>query len=234
MDEDLPITQSARGLFKATGNSAKPKAVRLLDGSYTKAGSVERAANDFMPTPPEPTRALLFYERQHLAKYPLIWEAACGDGRMMWDLRASGKTVVGSDLIDRGCGATICDFFGFREPLAPAIITNPPYNKINGRDGKGAWVWHAMEVLKIDYMALLLNWAWPGAAGLGDLWATHEPARAYLMRWKIDFTGEGSPPMLNGWFIWDRQHKGTCQLLMMDRRDARQDTLFEANHGETV
>jgi hypothetical protein len=24
------------------------------------------------------------------------------------------------------------------------------------------------------------------------------------MRWKLDFTGEGSPPQRNAWFVWDR------------------------------
>jgi hypothetical protein len=222
------MAQSAQGLFKATGNSAKPRTVRLLDGSYQKTEAPKlRAADDFTPTPPDPTRALLFYERERLSAFPLIWEAACGDGRMQRDIEAGGHKCIGSDLRDRGCGAIIKDFFAFREPLSSCIITNPPHDQINQRDGKGRWVWHAMDVLKVEYMAVLLNWSWPGAAGLGKLWYRHPPARAYLMRWKIDFTGEGAPPMLNGWFIWDRKHVGECRLLMMDRRDVRQGRLLE-------
>lgn len=220
--------QSARGLFRATGNNAKPKVVQLLDGSLQRVSTVARAEDDFTPTPPEPTLALMHYERDALARYPLIWEAACGDGRMMRDLREGGHDVVGSDLRDRGCGAVVKDFFAFTDSLSPCIVTNPPYDKVNERDGKGAWVWHALDVLKIEYMALLLNWSWPGAGGHASLWATHQPSRAYLMRWKIDFTGEGSPPMLNGWFIWDRcTTNKTCELLMMDRVDARQEELFK-------
>ncbi len=220
--------QSARGLFKSMGHRSKPKVQLQLDGSILKVEKVERTEDDFTPTPPEPTRALMHYERDRLKNYPVLWEAACGDGRMMRNLEEDGHKVIGSDLRDRGCGAIIKDFFDFKEPLSPAIVTNPPYDKINERDGKGAWIYHAMDVLKIEYMAVLLNWSWPGAAGLGDLWQTHEPARAYLMRWKIDFTGEGAPPMLNAWFIWDRKAPpGRCQLLMMDRKDVRQHELFE-------
>lgn len=220
-------TQSARALFRATGNKAKPKTIRLLDGSYAKSDTVDRAENDFTPTPPEPTLALLHYERDRLKDFPLIWESACGDGRMMRDMRESGFACVGSDLIDRGCGALIQDYFKIMTPLSPCMITNPPYDKVNGRDGKCAWVWHAMETLGVDYMALLLNWSWPGAAATSDMWRRWPPARAYLMRWKIDFTGEGAPPMLNGWFIWDRKAaKGECKLLMMDRIDARQNNMF--------
>lgn len=220
-------TQSARALFRATGNKAKPKTVRLLDGTYAKSDTVDRAENDFTPTPPEPTLALLHYERERLQDFPLIWEAACGDGRMMRDMNEAGFATIGSDLIDRGCGAHIQDFFTITKPLSPCLITNPPYDKVNGRDGKCAWIWHAMDVLQVDYMALLLNWSWPGAAATSEAWRVHQPARAYLMRWKIDFTGEGAPPMLNGWFVWDRKSsKNDCKFLMMDRLDARQSNMF--------
>ena len=74
-----------------------------------------------------------------------------------------------------------------------------------------------MGTLGVQYMALLLSWNWPGAAGLGPLWGKWPPARVYLMRWKIDFTGQGAPPMLNGWFVWDVRDAGPTQLLMLDR-----------------
>lgn len=100
---------------------------------------------------------------------------------------------------------------------------------VNGKEKyQGRWIWHALDVLKVEYMALLLNWSWPGAGSLGKLWDAHPPATVYLMRWKIDFTGEGAPPMLNGWFIWDRRHKGETRLRMMDRIDVRQPSLIEA------
>ncbi|MCB1470477.1 MAG: hypothetical protein KDK08_25750, partial [Rhizobiaceae bacterium] len=72
-----------------------------------------------------------------------------------------------------------------------------------------------------------LNWSWPGAGGLGPFWSKYPPARVYLMRWKIDFTGQGAPPMLNAWFVWDGSsaEKGT-RLLMLDRKDARQGELL--------
>lgn len=224
------MTQAASGLFRATGNRAKPRNVRLLDGSYAKSDSVPRAEHDFSPTPPEPTLALCHYEREHLARHSLIWEPACGDGRMMRDLVSCGHRVIGSDLIDRGCHAVIRDFFSFTTPLSTCIVTNPPYDKINARDGKGEWVWHAMERLGVDYMALLLNHSWPGAAGLARLWDTWTPSVVYLMRWKIDFTGEGAPPMLNDWFVWDRTRPplapGEARYRMMDRVDPRQSEMI--------
>lgn len=221
------MTVSARGLFRATGKASKPVPVRLLDGTYTKADALERETDDFYPTPPEPTRAFLHAEIDRLRDFPLIWEPACGDGAMVREMEALGISVVASDLVDRGCGAHIHSFYDFKSaPAAKAIVTNPPFQECNSRDGKGRWIWHAMETLGVEYMALLMNWSWPGAGGLGDLWAKYPPARAYLMRWKIDFTGQGSPPMLNGWFVWDRKHEGETVLRMLDRRDARQGEMF--------
>ena len=227
------MTASARGLFRATGKTAKPVMVDLLCGEAVYADEPLREKDDFYPTPPEPTRALLRAEMQRLRDFPVIWEPACGDGAMVREIRAAGLNCFGTDLIQRTDGTDpdlwISDFFA--EPICPrgakAIITNPPYHLINERDGKGAWVWHAMETLKVDYMALLLSWSWPGAGGHARLWQEHPPARVYLMRWKIDFTGAGAPPMLNAWFVWDRQHKGETVLRMLDRNDdARQEVLL--------
>jgi hypothetical protein len=75
-------------------------------------------------------------------------------------------------------------------------------------------------------MALLLPVNWTGASGRAALWAKHPPARMYVMRWRIDFTGQGASPMLNAWFVWDRQHLGETALRMLDRADARQSELF--------
>jgi len=68
---------------------------------------------------------------------------------------------------------------GFRERAfgLRAIITNPPYQEINWRDGKGRWITHAMETPGIEYMVLLLSWSWPGAGGHASLWAKWPPAR---------------------------------------------------------
>lgn len=215
------MTRSARGLFRATGKAPIVSAARPL---------LEREALDFYPTPPEPTRALLRAEWVRVSTFRRIWEPACGDGAMMREITALGLDCIGSDLVDRGGPGplVIRDFFDFTQPLDRAIITNPPYDQINWRDGRGRWVEHAMGTLGVDYMALLLNWSWPGAGGLAGVWHRHPPARVYLCRWKIDFTGAGAPPMLSGWFVWDRTAPpGPPTLHMLDRAgDARQEAML--------
>lgn len=216
------MAQSARGLFKAMGHSA-----RKNDDTSEEERDV-RDPLDYRPTPPAPFLALARAERAALKRFPVLWENAAGDGRMMRQMAAAGFGVVGSDLVDRDAnmGVIIRSFYDFKEPLAPAIVTNPPFQECNGRDGKGRWIRHAMEI-GVEYMALLLSWSWPAANALGTLWDEYPPARAYLMRWKIDFTGEGAPPMNCGWFVWDREHQGETLLRMLDRVDHRQPSLLE-------
>lgn len=218
---------SARGLFRATGKKSKPVATRDLMGEIIKIDALEREPDEFYPTPPEPTRAFLATELERLREFYLIWEPAAGDGAMVREMRALGLNVYHSDLVDRGCDATIRDFYSYQPPHWPkAIVTNPPFAECGWGNGKARWLYHALDVLGVEYMALLLNWTFPGAGGLAPFWAKHPPARVYLMRWKIDFTGQGAPPMLNGWFVWDKKHKGETVLRMLDRKDARQSEMF--------
>lgn len=217
---------SARGLFRATGKRSNPVAIRSgvdLAGKFEMAAHLEREKDDFYPTPPEPTRAFLHAEIERLRGFPVIWEPAAGDGAMVREMEAVGLTVTASDLIDRGCGATIGSFYDFEVARSTAIVTNPPFAECNRDPG---WVRHALDNLAVEYMALLLPVNWVGASGRASLWRLYPPARIYIMRWRIDFTGQGAPPMLNAWFVWDKAHRGETVLRMLDRTDARQAELF--------
>ena len=87
--------------------------------------SPQRAPFEFYPTPPEAIRALLSVET---FKGP-IWEPACGDGAIAQELEAAGYDVVATDLAEYGYGESGRDFLAEPEPLAPTIITNPPYGR---------------------------------------------------------------------------------------------------------
>lgn len=198
----------AHGLFAALGKVPKKKR--------------PRQEHDFERTPIDGTRAYLTAELKYLRRFPMVWEAAAGDGAMSRELSAAGLSVVSSDLIDRGMGATIGDFYDFKRPLAPAMVTNPPYCEVNWANGKGRWITHAMGELGLEYMALLLSWNWPGAGGLNKIWGRYPPKRVYLMRFRLDFSGAGSPPQLNAWFVWERGFTGNPELIMLDHGDPRQ------------
>ena len=70
---------SARGLFRATGKSPRPT-VQMLDGGLVRVDAgLEREKDDFYPTPPEPTRALVAHgvipddSRQHVLWSKPVW-----------------------------------------------------------------------------------------------------------------------------------------------------------------
>lgn len=220
------MTASARGLFRATGKKSEPLSLAEgtdLAGPFVREILLERETDDFYPTPPEPTRALLAAEIDRLRQFPSIWEPAAGDGAMVLEMQALGLTVVASDMIDRGCGAEVRNFYDFHAPPAKASVTNPPFAECNRDPG---WVRHALEELKLEYMALLLPLNWFGAVTRAPLWSQYQPARVYIMRWRIDWTGQGAPPMICCWVVWDVTHQGETILRMLDQKDARQQELF--------
>ena len=212
---------SARGLFRATGKTAKPVMTDLINGEAIYADKIHREERDFYPTPAEPTRALLHAEADRLMEFPAIWESAAGDGAMAKEIEAIGLPVFKTDLVDRGCGADLRDYFSISERPCDAMITNPPYSEINARDGNGRWLTHAMDI-GCTYVALFLNWGWPAAKGLTPVLERFPISRVYLCRWKVDFTGKGSPPMHNAWFVWDADWTGETAFRFLDKSDARQ------------
>ena len=222
----MTAAPSARGLFRATGNKAKP-VFDLINGEIVElVDGLTREKDDFYPTPPEPTRAFLHAEIDRLRDFETIWEPAAGDGAMVREMETLGLTVRASDLVDRGCDADIRSFYDFPVAPSPAIVTTPPFSECGWGNGKARWLYHALDTLDVEYMALLMNWSWPGAGGLAPFLAKHPISRIYLMTWKVDFTGQGAPPMLNAWFCWDKRHRGETIFRTLRRSDARQGELF--------
>lgn len=226
---------TAKALFRAT--KAKPHVPErqgaLIDDLPRASKPIDnaRVANDFYPTgQPEAIRALLARDGDRIRQLGAVWEPACGDGALVREIRGVGLPCCASDLIDRGCpDSWQADFFTCLRSRSPAIITNPPFNLINARDGHGRWLRHTLAMPGWRYCALLLSWDWPAARqnGLGALLDENPFSYCYLMRWKLDFTGAGSPPQRNAWFVWDRDDVRTEPgFRWLDREDARQGVLL--------
>ncbi|QRZ14715.1 hypothetical protein JWJ88_17270 [Paracoccus methylovorus] len=219
---------SAKPLFRAIRSKRIAVPVPALFGSLPVAERPARAdarrAEDFYPTgQPEAIRGLLARDGDRIRACDSVWEPACGDGALVREIRGVGIPCCASDLIDRGCpDSWQADFYSCLRSLGKAIITNPPYCEINARDGHGRWLRHTLDMPGWDYLALLLSWDWPAARanGLGALLEANPFSYCYLMRWKLDFTGEGSPPQRNAWFVWIRDWPEVpMQMRFMDRKD---------------
>jgi hypothetical protein len=102
----------------------------VLDHScQTQRSPYLERGHDLYGTPPDGTRALLRSYPQ-LPRY--LWEAATGKNAITDVLRASGRKVLATDLVDYGLEPPDCygrDFL--QETTWPrscgGLVTNPPY-----------------------------------------------------------------------------------------------------------
>ena len=164
-----------------------------------------RVKNDFYPTEPEATQALINHEGAGLPQQ--IWEPACGNGAMSKVLIASGRTVFSSDLIDRGYGDRFVNFLLTDNAVFPAICTNPPFELAE------EFIRHAHK-LRVRYLALILKAQYWHADCRAGLFALFPPSRIYALTWRLDFLGLGAPTMDRIWCVWDDSPDKTRYLLM--------------------
>lgn len=231
---------SAKSYFRAISGQANRGdlgAPLLADAPLSPRPKREaiRRAEDFYPTAqPEAVRALFYRDGARIRECGTVWEPACGDGALVREIRAMGMPCCASDLVDRGCpDSWVADFYSCLRSRGGAIITNPPFSEITARDGHGRWLRHTLAMPGWDYLALLLGWEWPAGKinGLGQLLDEHPFSWSYLMRWKLDFTGQGQAPQRNAWFVWDRRdprggEHGDPGFRFLDRVDGRQEVLL--------
>lgn len=185
-----------------------------MDKTYHLSGgfkpTVKRFADldgpDFFPTPAWATHALLDNENFDGD----IWECACGNGAMSEVLATTGRSIISSDLYERGYGETGVNFLTADRHI-PNIVTNPPYNSAEGFVAEG--------LKKAERkLALLLRLAFlEGAARAKTIFTSHPPSRVWVFSERITFYPAGADVRGSGttayaWFIWDREAKGSSEL----------------------
>lgn len=165
-------------------------------------GSRPRHEADFYSTPWECTQALIDAEGNALRSHMEIWEPACGTGAMSRVLEAAGLSVISTDLRETTYGEGSRNFLDATQPLATAIVTNPPFS-LSAR-----FISHALRALKVRYLALVLKSIYWHAAKRISLIEAHPPSRIFPMGWRPDFDGRGCPTMDLLWCIWDANSSG--------------------------
>ena len=122
---ELPLLGSAPAEPAMTAPNRNSGALAYVHSIVPDA--INRAPDDFYPTPPEGTWALLSAIRFK----GNIWEPACGDGSISRVLEAAGYEVTSTDLVDRGYGTSPVDFLLDYRTKADNIVTNPPFKLVD-------------------------------------------------------------------------------------------------------
>jgi hypothetical protein len=186
--------------------------VAYLSSVQTDADN--REANDFYPTHPGATKALLSVE-------PFagdIWEPACGEGDISRVLEEAGHRVISTDLVDRGFGEARRDFLMEWRPQAPNIITNPPFKLAS------EFVEKSLQ-LTTGKVAMFLRLAFLEGVERGSTFPTQPLARVWVMSrrvpmWRGEVRDEIGSLMAMAWFVWDHAHKGRPELGWLDWKAA--------------
>lgn len=166
-----------------------------------------REKDDFYPTPPEGTRALLSVE----SFTGPIWEPACGDGAMSRVLQEAGHEVISTDLIDRGFGVPRIDFLMEWQSRAPNIITNPPFKHAEEFT-------HKALSLTTGKVAMLCRLAWLEGRARRQMFESTPLARVWVFAGRLGMQrgrqatkGEGGM-IAFAWFVWEHGHQGPPTL----------------------
>jgi hypothetical protein len=219
--EDLKPRPSGRG------------AITLISQGKGKAPMADRGADSY-PSPPVAVQALMSVERLPKA----IWEPACGDGSgMVLPMRASGRTVLASDVTDRGCPVSFAHCFlsdiaipgleGGKLSLAPqAIVTNPPYEHAD------AFILRALSLAPEVYMLMRLTYLegldgkkrYSGdrsrileRSGLRRVWVFRERLPALH---REGWEGPKVPnPTAYAWLCWRQGYRGKAEIKRLSCRD---------------
>jgi hypothetical protein len=167
-----------------------------------------RERDDFYPTPPRATHALLNVEQFD----GNIWDPACGEGAISRVLEDAGHEVISTDLIDRGYGTTPRDFLLEWNQRADNIITNPPFKHAE------EFAEHSLR-LAHRKVAFLCRLAWLDGKTRGQMFARTPLARVWVFSSRVPIlrggtdAGKGGGGMIAlAWFVWDRAHLGALTL----------------------
>ena len=186
-----------------------------LNTGNAKAALSDRG-NDLYETPPVAVEALLRVENVP----NFVWEPACGPGSIVRVLRASGRQVLATDLVDYASpdqDHAGWDFLLERSapPGIEAIVTNPPFKNA------GEFVAHSLTLCPTVMMLLRLAFIESerrtpildgGALASVHVFRNRLPMMHRAGRGIVPAERQTSSAMAFAWFVWRRGHVGPTQL----------------------
>lgn len=140
-----------------------------------------------------------------------VWDPACGGGNIPLRCRARGMEAVGSDIVDRGAGGFIVDFFAMDHLLGPVVVTNPPFVYAQ------RFVEHALK-LGAAKVAIIQRLAFLEGQERGKMFRATPPARVWVFSSRQSMPPGGMDvPAQSGsvaycWIVWDKTHCGRTDI----------------------
>jgi hypothetical protein len=176
--------------------------LRVL-GSTTVVGS-DREQHDFYATEPKAVELLLEEEQFQQS----ILEPCCGLNHITDVLRNKGYQVTTSDLIDRGAGAEVKDFFDYTHWHGD-IVTNPPYSQAVD------FVEHSLKIIEDgSKVAMFLKIQFLEGKKRKEFFKQFPPKYIYVASSRLrcaksgEFHKYGSSAVCYAWFVWKKGYQG--------------------------
>lgn len=189
----------------------------VLISKEMRARAVRKATLPRLPkgelyeTPEDCTQGLLGVEQFH----GRVWEPAVGRNAIGRVLEAAGLEVVKTDLHDWGLPGVAGgrDFLREEQPLAPNVVTNPPFSLAE------RFVHHALD-LGAAKVALFLRLSFlEGGKRRESLFLKRPPVRVWVMSkrrtlWRADDpeAKETGGALAFAWFVWSRHNRQAPQV----------------------
>lgn len=208
--------------FRAAARTHHPRQsaspIAMLPFEERRARNI---ADNFYPTPPEATRALLSVEDFDGP----IWEPACGEGHIARVLETAGLPVIATDLNDRGYGVADVDFLMQRVMRGKHIVTNPPY----GSGLADAFIERSLAFTRetSGKVAMLLNLNSLCHHSRTAWWRAHPPARLYAIDSVVCWSDpDRAPPRHFAanryvWAVWTPDHRGPSAFWWLSAAEFR-------------
>ena len=138
---------------------------------------------------------------------------------MVERLRARGKKVLSTDIIDRGHQDYVEDFLKTERDFDGDIITNPPYKFAT------EFVLKALEKVKDGgKVAMFLKLTFlEGQDRFKKIFEKHPPKVVYVYSKRIQCGKngifEGSSAVCYAWFVWQKGYKGKPSLSWIEKEN---------------
>jgi hypothetical protein len=184
-----------------------------LDHAFqTGRALLSERGDDLYETPDVAVHALMRAEELP----QVIWECACGPGRIVNVLRAAGRYVYATDLVDYGCPESEAriDFLMERAPsfAIGAVVTNPPF-KLAGEFAAHALALGIPKVIMLLRLAFMESERRTPILDNGLLARVHVFRKRLPMMHRAGWEGrKANSGMAFAWFVWDLAHRGPTEL----------------------